>query len=71
MTRQDALSRAGWLMRRLLDSRYVQHVAQSHYLHHRDASVNQNLIPGADFAFGYRTSHVEAVLALRRLETFY
>lgn len=71
MPREEALAKAGPIMRQLLNSRYVSHVAQSHYSHHRDAAVNQNLVPGADFALGYRTSPVEAVLALRKMKTFY
>ena len=70
MTRAEAFARAGVVMRWLLRSRYVQHIAQAHYVHHRDPSVNQNLVPGADFLLGYRPSRLAAVLALRRLDTF-
>jgi hypothetical protein len=71
MTRLEAFAAASAPMRWLLRSRYVQHIAQSHYVHHRDASVNHNLIPGADLALGYRATRLEAVLVLRRLETFF
>lgn len=71
MPREEALAKAGPLMRGFLNSRYVASAAQSHYLHHRDAAVNQNLVLGADFALGHKTSPVEAVLALRKLKTFY
>jgi hypothetical protein len=71
MPREEALAKAGPIMRQILKSRYVAHVAQSHHMHHRDAAMNQNLVPGADFALGYKTSPVEAVLALRKMKTFY
>ena len=58
-------------MRMLLKSRYVSHVAQAHYLHHQDVSVNQNLALGADFLLGYRMSSVRSILRLRSLGAFY
>ncbi|MEO5511680.1 MAG: hypothetical protein ABIS27_13695, partial [Longimicrobiales bacterium] len=71
MRRAEAFQRAGALMRMLLKSRYVSHVAQAHYLHHQDVSVNQNLALGADFLLGYRMSSVRLILRLRSLGAFY
>jgi hypothetical protein len=70
-TREKANRLAGKVMQKVLKSRYVAHVARSHYVHHHDAHVNQNLVPGADYVLGYKSSPVETVLALRRLKTFY
>jgi hypothetical protein len=71
MTRDEALSKAGPLMRAFLKSRYVSHIAQHHYLHHKDARVNHNLVAGADFAMGYEPTRVDAIVALRKLRSFY
>lgn len=71
MSREEAFAKAGPLMRMFLKSRYVSHIAQHHYLHHKHAGVNHNLVPGADFALGYQPTHVEAVVALRKLKSFY
>ena len=67
MRRQAALDAAGPWMRMFLRSRYASHIARAHYLHHRDASVNQNLAIGADFVLGYRMSSMESVLRLRAM----
>lgn len=71
MTREEALSKAGPLMRTFLQSSYVSHIAQSHYLHHRHAGVNHNLVAGADYALGYEPTPVDAIVALRKMKTFY
>ena len=71
MTREAGLEAAGPLMRCFLRSRYAAHIARAHYLHHRDASVNQNLAIGADFVLGYRMSSIESVLRLRRMGALY
>lgn len=71
MTKEEALAKAGPLMRRFLESGYVSHIARAHYVHHRDAQVNQNLIAGADYLLGYKPSNVEVLVALRKLGTFY
>lgn len=71
MTREEALGKAGPLMRAFLQSSYVSHIAQSHYLHHRYAGVNHNLVAGADFALGYEPTPVDAIVALRKMKTFY
>ncbi len=71
MTRDEAMAKARPLMRAFLQSRYISHIAQHHYLHHKDARVNHNLVPGADFALGYEPTKVEAIVALRRLKSFY
>jgi hypothetical protein len=71
MRREAALAAAGPWMRVFLRSRYAAHIARAHYLHHRDASVNQNLAIGADFVLGYRMSSIESVLRLRAMGALY
>lgn len=72
MTKEEAFAEAGPLMRQLLKTGYVSHIAQAHYIHHRgNVQSNQNLIPGADYVLGYEPTHVEALVALRKLGTFY
>jgi hypothetical protein len=71
MTREEAMAKAGPVMKLFLESRYVSHIAQHHYLHHKEAGVNHNLIAGADFALGYEPTRVDAIVALRKLKTFY
>ncbi len=72
MTKEEAMEKAGPVMRELLKTNYVSHIAQAHYLHHReDVQNNQNLVPGADFALGYTPTQVEAIVALRKMGTFY
>ncbi|MEQ9498622.1 MAG: hypothetical protein RIT81_17225 [Deltaproteobacteria bacterium] len=72
MTKEEAFEKAGPLMKQLLKTGYVSHVAQAHYIHHRgDVQANQNLMPGADYVLGYEPTHVEAIVALRKLGTFY
>jgi len=71
MRREEALGKAGPLMRVFLESSYVSHIAQSHYLHHRHADMNHNLVAGADYALGYEPTPVDAIVALRKMKTFY
>jgi len=71
MTKEEAFEQAGPVMRRFLETDYVAHVARNHYVHHRDAQVNQNLVAGADYALGYKASGVDVIVALRKLGTFY
>jgi hypothetical protein len=71
MTRDEAMAKAGPVMKLFLESRYVSHIAQHHYLHHKEAGVNHNLVAGADFALGYEPTRVDAIVALRKLHTFY
>ncbi len=71
MTKEEAFEKAGPLMRRFLESDYVAHIARSHYVHHRDTRVNQNLVAGADYGLGYQPSNVDVIVVLRKLGTFY
>lgn len=71
MPREEALAKAGPLMRKFLESDYVSFIARTHYVHHHNARVNQNLLPGADFALGYQAPGVDTIVALRKLGTFY
>jgi hypothetical protein len=71
MTKEEAFEKAGPVMRAFLESGYVSHIAQAHYLHHRHAGVNHNLVAGADFALGYEPTQVDAIVALRKMKTFY
>jgi hypothetical protein len=71
MPREEALAKAGPLMRKFLESDYVSFIARTHYVHHHNARVNQNLLPGADFALGYQSPGVDTIVALRKLQTFY
>ncbi len=71
LTKEEAFQKAGPAMRRFLESDYVSHIARAHYVHHHNAQVNQNLVAGADYAFGYAAAPVDAIVALRKLHTFY
>jgi hypothetical protein len=65
------LEEAGPVMRAFLNSRYVEYITRHHYEHHRDASTNFNLVPGADLAQGYTPTKVDTIVALRNMRAFY
>ena len=48
MPREDAMKKAGPLMRILLKTRYAEMISRHHYGHHRGRGGNYNLIPGGD-----------------------
>lgn len=71
MTQEEAFAQASLPMQWFLKSRWFAHLARSHYHHHREVKVNQNLVPGADLFFGYRSINVREILELIRYKTFY
>jgi hypothetical protein len=71
MTRDEAMSKAGPMMRAFLNSRYVGYINRHHYNHHQQADANFNLVPGADLALGANGSTVETIVALRRMKAIY
>lgn len=72
MTKKKALNQAGIFMKWFLQTRYVAWIARSHYVHHADGgNSNQNLLAGADFAFGYQPITVEQLLRLKNSGAIY
>ncbi len=65
-SRDEAMTRAGPLMRRLLETRYAEWISRSHWVHHKGGGGNFNLTPGADLIFGdYKKPDLRMLFRMR------